>query len=303
MSWNDGFEYETRIGPEAEGESVLGYLTRRYRHSGAPEWAARIAAGLVILDSAQASAGSVLRRGQTLVWRRPRWQEPAAPASFVVIEEDDDFVAVAKPAGLPTLPGANFVETTLLHEVRRYAPGSAPVHRLGRWTSGVVLFGRTKEARASLSRQWATGEVGKCYRAFAGGSPTHDEFTIAHPIGPVPHPLLGSVHAASPDGKPAASLVTVLERRAGSFLCNVRIATGRPHQIRIHLAAAGHPLVGDPLYEAGGAPLPDSRAVPGDPGYQLHAAELTFRHPRTGHVVRIVCQAPRDLRPADPPYP
>lgn len=120
--------------------------------------------------------------------------------------------------------------------------------------------------------------------------------TLATPIGPVPHPLLGSLYAASLQGKPALSHVRVLERRADSFLCDVRIATGRSHQIRIHLAAAGHPLVGDTLYGPGGLPAPDSRALPGDPGYLLHAAELSFRHPGTGCEVVLECEPPLLLR-------
>ena len=112
----------------------------------------------------------------------------------------------------------------------------------------------------------------------------------------MPHALLGSIHAATPKGKPSLSQVKVLERRTVSFLCDVRIETGRPHQIRIHLAAAGHPLVGDPLYGVGGIPLPDTRALPGDPGYHLHAAELSFRHPNTGREVVIQCEPPSLLR-------
>jgi 23S rRNA pseudouridine1911/1915/1917 synthase len=147
-------------------------------------------------------------------------------------------------------------------------------------------------------RQWSANKVGKRYRAFAVGIPALDEMAIATPIGPVPHALLGSIHAADPNGKPALSQVTVLERRTDSFLCDVRIATGRPHQIRIHLAAAGHPLVGDPLYAAGGLPLPDTRALPGDPGYHLHAAELSFRHPGTGREQVIACEPPTLLLPS-----
>jgi len=296
MRWNQGFDYRTQIAEEADGEALLGYLVRRYGHSPLREWEARIAAGLVLLDSTPAATDSVLRRGQLLVWRRPRWQEPSAPLAFTVLAEDEELVAVAKPAGLPTLPGAGFLETTLLHQVRQHAPGAAPVHRLGRWTSGVVLFGRTAAARADLSRQWAAGEIAKTYRALATGNPGGDKFTITHPIGPVPHPLLGSVHAASATGKPAASHIAVLERRARAFLCDVEIATGRPHQIRIHLAAAGHPLVGDPLYPAGGVPEADARALPGDAGYHLHAAELCFRHPRDGSRVMIRCEPPPLLR-------
>ena len=147
-------------------------------------------------------------------------------------------------------------------------------------------------------RQWSANKVGKRYRALAGGIPALDEMTISTPIGPVPHALLGSLHAADPHGKPALSQVTVLERRANSFLCDVRIATGRPHQIRIHLAAAGHPLVGDPLYGAGGLPGPDTHALPGDPGYHLHSAELSFRHPGTGRGLVLACQPPPLLLPS-----
>jgi 23S rRNA pseudouridine1911/1915/1917 synthase len=144
-------------------------------------------------------------------------------------------------------------------------------------------------------RQWSANAVGKRFRALAIGQPDWNDMTITTPIGPVPHPLLGSLHAASPQGKPSLSQVIVLERRADSFLCDVRIATGRPHQIRIHLAATGHPLMGDPLYGPGGLPAPDSRALPGDPGYLLHAAELSFRHPATGRTVVLECEPPPQL--------
>ena len=145
-------------------------------------------------------------------------------------------------------------------------------------------------------QQWPSKEFEKRYRALASGLPLWNEITISAPIGPVPHVLLGELHAATPNGKPSLSQVTVLERRADSFLCDVRIATGRPHQIRIHLAAVGHPLLGDPLYLAGGLPAPDSQALPGDPGYQLHSTELSFRHPRTGQALSIECEPPEHLR-------
>ncbi len=125
-----------------------------------------------------------------------------------------------------------------------------------------------------------------------------DEFDVDTPIGPVPHRILKTVHAACPSGKPAHSHINVLERRHDCSLVEVRITTGRPHQIRIHLAASGHPLVGDPLYLAGGIPAEDSRALPGDLGYHLHSALLGFSHPATNQWVEIACCPPPQLRRA-----
>ena len=250
----------------------------------------------MLIDDLPAHADSVLRAGCALVWQRPPWIEPDAPKSFTVLYEDEDLIAVNKPAGLPTLPGANFLQSTLLHLVRAYAPDAVPLHRLGRWTSGIVLCARNSNARMELMRQWSARQVDKLYRALATGCPDWDETTISTPIGPVTHALLGSVHAATQQGKSSLSYVTVIERREGSFLCDVRIETGRPHQIRIHLASSGHPLVGDPLYGVGGLPLPDTHALPGDPGYHLHASKLSFRHPVTRRETIIECEPPSLLR-------
>lgn len=296
LQFNQGYEYRECLGADADGETLLAYLNRRHRHSSSAEWAARIADGRVLIDAQAGRHDSMLRRGMSLVWRRPPWIEPDAPKLFAILFEDEDLLAVAKPAGLPTLPGANFLQTTLLHQVQSYAPDAAPLHRLGRWTSGIVLCARNQNARADVVRQWSTQQVVKRYRALAMGCPDCDEMIVSTPIGPVPHALLGTLHAAAADGKPALSQVTVIERRADAFLCDVRIATGRPHQIRIHLAAAGHPLLGDPLYGVGGVPEPDTRALPGDPGYQLHAAELSIRHPRSGDELVIACEPPPLLR-------
>ena len=301
MPRNDGFTYHERVGATGNGETLLTYLGASYRHSSPLEWTERIEAGEVLIDGARASLDQALRPGQELSWKRPPWNEPDAPLEYAIVREDDDVIVVAKPAGLPTLPGAGFLQSTLLHQVRRHASGATPVHRLGRWTSGLVLFAHNRTAAAELARQLRAREIGKRYRALASGDPSWDELTIDQPIGPVPHPWLGTVHAAAPDGRPSVSRVEVVERRAGSFLCDVRIATGRPHQIRIHLSSAGYPLVGDPLYIAQGRPSSDSSAVPGDPGYSLHAAELTFHHPRTGDPITVTCPPPPELSCSTPP--
>jgi 23S rRNA pseudouridine1911/1915/1917 synthase len=293
---NDGYDYRVQVGPDGEGRSVLSFLAGRYAHSSLDDWRERIEAGHVRVDRRGTSPESALRRGQELTWCRPGWDEPEAPLGFAILHRDDELLVVAKPAGLPTLPGAGFLEHTLLSLVRAFDPAASPMHRLGRFTSGLVVFSRTSDARRALSRQWASGHVVKRYRALAAGSPAGDELRVEVPIGPVPYPVLGTVHAASRSGKHAASHVTVVERRVDSFLCDVRIETGRPHQVRIHLAAAGHPLLGDPLYGPGGLPRCGTSARPGDPGYLLHAAEIGLSRPASGEPLTLACAPPPALR-------
>jgi 23S rRNA pseudouridine1911/1915/1917 synthase len=161
----------------------------------------------------------------------------------------------------------------------------------------VVLFSRTPQAARVLAQAFRNRSLRKIYRALCSGHPARDELAIDAPIGEVPHPLLGTVHGASAQGRPSRSHVRVLERReSAQALVEVAIEPGRPHQIRIHLAHAGHPLCGDPLYGVGGVPLPGSRALPGDPGYLLHALRVELAHPRTGAPLVIECAPPPPLR-------
>ncbi len=292
---NDGCEYREQLGAVADSLTLLEYLCQRYSHSSSEDWTARIESGQVLLDKHTAHIDSILRQGSELVWQRPAWIEPDAPRSFEVLYEDADILVVNKPAGLPTLPGANFYQSTLLWQVQRYAPDAAPVHRLGRWTSGIVLCARNANAGRNVLQQWSAHTTRKRYRALISGSPAWDNNIIDTPIGPVPHALLGSVHAACATGKAALSHVRILARHATSSVCDVDITTGRPHQIRIHMAVTGHPLSGDPLYISGGVPAADSHALPGDPGYHLHASELRLQHPRTGDALVIECRPPTVL--------
>lgn len=293
---NHGFTYTGIIGPRDEGRTLVEHLAARHGHTPEAEWRERIAAGLVRVDDAPAGAEDRLRRGQVVAWARPPWEEPEAPLAYAVLHDDEDLVAAAKPSGLPTQPNGGFLEHTLLHLVRRRYPGASPIHRLGRGTSGLVLFSRTTASHRALCEALRRREVLKIYRALIQGHPVEDAFTVAVPIGPVPHATLGTVHAASAEGKAARSHVRVVERRGTATLVEVRIETGRPHQIRIHLAAAGHPLVGDPLYAPGGGPQELTTALPGDLGYLLHAHQLELAHPRTGARMAFICEPPPALR-------
>jgi len=294
---NEGFTYRERIPALPAGTGVLEYLAVRYPHSPRAAWEERIASGLVLIDGNPVHPGDVARPGARLEWRRPPWDEPEPPAGISVLHEDSDLAAVEKPPGLPTLPGAGFLDFTLLALVRKRFPGATPLHRLGRWTSGIVLFALTGPACAFLAREFHDRRVHKEYRTLASGVPREDRWRIEVPIGPVPHAGLGTVHAASPAGRASESEVTVVERREDAFLADVVIRTGRPHQIRIHLAVSGHPLVGDPLYPVGGVPDPDTTALPGDPGYLLHARCVEITHPATGRPLRLESPCPDTLLP------
>jgi 23S rRNA pseudouridine1911/1915/1917 synthase len=273
---------------------VLAHLVDRHRHSDAATWATRLAAGQVEVDGRVARAGETLRGGQRLAWHRPPWVEPDVPTSFGVVFEDADLFAIDKPAGLPSVPAGGYLEHTALHLVRGRHPRAVPLHRLGRGTSGLLLFALGDSARRALSAAWREGRVNKWYRALVTGEPVLEAWTIDAPIGPVAHPRLGQVHAARDGGRPSVSHVRVLERRAGQALVEVRIETGRPHQIRIHLAHAGHPLVGEALYAAGGG-LREDPALPGAGGYLLHAHRLAFVHPASRTPLQLEAPLPARL--------
>jgi 23S rRNA pseudouridine1911/1915/1917 synthase len=308
---NRGYAYTTIIGSKYHGQTLLSHLASLYSHSTPQAWQQRLDNGEVALNGVTASGSESVTVGQTLVWNRPPWIEPDSPQHFEVLFEDPHLLAVNKPSGMPTLPGAGFMENTLLRLVQKQTPNANPVHRLGRGTSGIVLFAKTTEAAATLSANWNTSRIQKIYRALAQGVAQHDAYEILTPIGLVPHPRIGSVWAANPSGKPSKSLAKVISRApsstassttassstassgtSGTTTFEVSLSSGRPHQIRIHLASIGHPLVGDPLYGLSGQPLENLPGLPGDGGYFLHAQFLNFQHPITGEQINLQAALP-----------
>jgi 23S rRNA pseudouridine1911/1915/1917 synthase len=290
---NRGWIYRDTVAAADAGRRISDWYSERHRHSSLATWQQRLQQGEILVNGEQPGGDICLSGGDQLAWHRPPWQEEAVPLHWQVIFDNGDLLVINKPSGLPVLPAGGFLEHTLLHQLaqkhQRDPQGlPRPVHRLGRHTSGLLVCARRPASRAWLSRilrdssrsdaeRKSGSGCRKFYRALS--QPLASDWSIGEAraittaIGKKPHPLLGEIWCALQPGETgglaSCSMLKLLERRPGSCLLEVEISTGRPHQIRIHCAAIGAPLLGDPLYVAGGTAL--ARALPGDAGYKLHA--------------------------------
>jgi len=200
-----------------------------------------------------------------------------APIALSIVFEDDALIVVDKPAGLVVHPGSGNWEGTMLNALLHHAPQLAGVpragivHRLDKDTSGLLVVAKTLTAQTALVRQLAARNVTREYLALAAGNIARGG-TVDAPIGR--HPRRRTTMAVIATGKPARTHFEVIERFGVATLLRCRLETGRTHQIRVHLASLGHPLVGDPAYGRRG-PVAFARQA-------LHAARLGLKHPVTG---------------------
>jgi 23S rRNA pseudouridine1911/1915/1917 synthase len=258
-----------------------------------------IQAGLVQVDGrVAASASHKLRAGQvvTVDLAVPPADRPPAgePMALVIVHEDADLLVLDKPAGLVVHPAPGNWSGTLLNGLIGRDPAAARlprggiVHRLDKDTSGLMVVARTLPAMLALVRALAAREVKREYRAIAHGRPARSPLTIDLPLARDPASRVRMAVVAG--GRASRTDVEVLGGSAEFSLLHCRLHTGRTHQIRVHLAAQGCPLVGDRVY--GGRP------ALGLDRQALHAARLAFRHPRDGATLAFESPLPVDLREA-----
>jgi 23S rRNA pseudouridine1911/1915/1917 synthase len=265
--------------------------------------------GRVRVDGAAAKSSRKLRGGERVEVSVPP-PEPLtlAPEAMAldILFEDGDLIVLSKPAGLAVHPGAGRRHGTLVSGLLAHCrdlsgiggvlrPGI--VHRLDRGTSGVLVIAKHDRAHLALARQFAERRVDKRYVAFVLGTPSPRVALIETPYGRHPTQRLRFTSKVA-RGKRAVTRYEVVASGGGVARLAVKLETGRTHQIRVHLAERGHPVVGDPLY--GGrrwGKLDDAvRAAAEALGHQaLHAAELSLAHPGTGEVMRFVAPLPADL--------
>jgi len=264
-------------------------------------------------DAAVTNPSEKVKAGQSYEVEVPE-AEPAVPEAqdipLVVVHEDADLLVLDKPPGMVVHPAAGNPDNTLVNALLAHCgdglsgiggvkrPGI--VHRLDKDTSGLMVVAKTDRAHAALSAQFADRTLSRTYRAVVWGVPSPTAGEIDKPIGRDPKDRKRMAVVAN--GRFALTRYRVVQPFGmAASLVECKLATGRTHQIRVHMAAIGHPIVGDPVY--GGRTRGRTRdlaeplrsALVGFPRQALHAVALTFRHPATGRMVSFESGLPPDL--------
>ena len=299
-----------RVPPEAAGERLDQFLAQQLPapRNQVQRW---IRDGRVRIDGRPATKAARQLASREWIECTP---EPAAererlvpePEPLALLHEDAELVVLDKPSGLSVHPGAGRSTGTLAHRLLARYPEMAGVggpgrpgivHRLDKDTTGVLVAARTPAAYQRLAADFAARRVDKTYLAIVHGVPRAASGEIAAAIGR--HPTRRQQMAVRPGGRPARTRWRRAASGPGVALLELDLETGRTHQIRVHLKAIGHPLVGDPVY--GEARWREQRgaaqtALRDFPRPALHAWRLSFDHPASGERVRFEAPPPEDLR-------
>lgn len=286
-----------KVGLEDKGKRLDVFLVEALGAGTSRGFAQKlIGQGSVRVNGKRVKASEKLLEGQSVEVELP----PAAgsalvpePMPLAVVYEDDEIIVIDKPAGLVVHPAPGHATGTLVHALLAHcgnlAPQGAPlrpgiVHRLDRGTSGLLVAAKTARAYQSLVSQFEKREVEKTYVAVVRGALAQDAGTIELPIGR--HPRHREKMAVRLVGaREARTSYRVLRRGSFASALEIKIATGRTHQIRVHLAFLGHPVLGDAQYGTG-------RDFP---RLALHARRLAFRHPATGERLAFSSPLPPEM--------
>ena len=294
-----------QVQPDERGVRLDIFLARHLEQFTRSHIQSLNRSGAVLVEGKEEKSGYRMRGGETVeveIAPPQRSTLEPQPIPLKVLYEDSDLAVIEKPVGLSVHPGAGTGAETLVHallyrfkELSGAGGDARPgiVHRIDKWTSGLLIVAKNDKAHVRLSKAFQDRSVEKRYFALVHGKLRKAEGEIDLSIGR--HRSIRtrmSVNAAR--GRTALSRYRTLEEVRGFSLLEVQIQTGRTHQIRVHFSAIGHPVVGDDVYaEAKYAEFVKKYGKPGR--YFLHAAELKFKHPTTGEVLKFQSPLPEDL--------
>jgi len=285
------------VGPEHAGERLDVFLAAA---AGSRAAAQRlIDAGAVLVDSRPRPKRHALAAGEqvSVTMLEPEPEPEAPPAAFAVAYEDEHLLVVDKPAGVVVHPGAGHRSGTLVQALAgRVAGGRDPerpgvVHRLDRDTSGLLVLARSEPVHAGLQAALQAREIVREYLALVEGRPAARRGTIDAPLGR-DRRVRTRMSTDTDDPREAVTHFEAERNLPSTTLLRVRLQTGRTHQVRAHLQAIGHPVVGDPEYGRAGGRVHGLRRQ------FLHATRLAFEHPVTGAPLDLSSPLPDDLAAA-----
>ena len=258
-----------------------------------------IAEGRVRVNGKPAAKSARLSGGETVTVDVPQLRETALPPQDIpldVVYEDDDVIVVNKPTGLVVHPAPGHPDGTLVNALLHHCGDSLSgiggekrpgiVHRIDRDTSGLIIAAKNDAAHLALSAQLKDHSLSRTYECLVTGNMKQDSGTVDAPIGRSSADR--KKMAVVPTGRRAVTHWEVVARYPGVTHLRCRLETGRTHQIRVHMAYIGHPILGDTVYGA-------KKPVPGLTGQCLHATGLRFVHPRTGEPVELHCPLPPEF--------
>ena len=258
-----------------------------------------IAEGRVRVNGKPAAKSARLSGGETITVDVPQLRETALPPQDIpldVVYEDNDVIVVNKPTGLVVHPAPGHPDGTLVNALLHHCGDSLSgiggekrpgiVHRIDRDTSGLIIAAKNDAAHLALSAQLKDHSLSRTYECLVTGNMKQDSGTVDAPIGRSSADR--KKMAVVPTGRRAVTHWEVVARYPGVTHLRCRLETGRTHQIRVHMAHIGHPILGDTVYGA-------KKPVPGLTGQCLHATGLRFIHPRTGEPVELHCPLPPEF--------
>ena len=283
------------VPPELAGIKVDTLLKRHLNLSGTVVRRIKWLEDGILVDGVRVNTRFVPRAGQVLSVRLSDPERRSgivpAPGPLDLVYEDEDLVVLNKAPGVSVHPGPGHFDDTICNFLLYYYDSAGieadahPVHRLDRGTSGLLAVAKHAHAQEVLKNQLHTAAFRREYLAVCRGAPSPAAGVVDAPLGPKPGSLVEQM--VRPDGKPARTRYETLAVYGGRALLRLELDTGRTHQIRVHLAHLGHPLLGDFLY---GAEEPDLIPRPA-----LHSWRLALRHPITGKELLFTAPVPADM--------